>query len=219
MRVITIDGPAAAGKSTTATAVARVLGYRRADSGAIYRGITAARLRTGDLPATWTEDSVLAAAAAVSVVPAGSVFAVEVGGRHDEAELRSAAVTASVSLVAVMPRVRAWVNARMRECAALGPIVVDGRDMGTAVFPDALLKIWLVADPAERARRRSVELLGRAPTGEELAREEGALVTRDAKDATQSQPAPDAVHVDTTRLTPDEQVSRIVALARERLGA
>jgi cytidylate kinase len=144
---------------------------------------------------------------------------VRIAGQEAEAELRGSSVTGAVSTVARMSGVRTWVNARMRECAAHGPIVVDGRDMGTAVFPDAPLKVWLVADPAVRARRRSLEMLGRLPSDEELARAAADLAARDAKDATQTKPAADAVLVDTTRLTPDEQVSRIVALARERLGA
>jgi cytidylate kinase len=153
----------------------------------------------------------------VTVVPARGVFAVHLDGVQVEDELRGAPVTASVSLVARMPLVRDWVNQRMRECATAGPIVVDGRDMGTAVFPDALLKIWLVAETTERARRRSVEILGRLPSDEELAREATDLAARDVRDATQTKPAADAVTVDTTRLTPPEQVARIVALARERI--
>jgi len=215
--VIAIDGPAASGKSTTARMVAAALGFRQADSGALYRAATAARIRRGGDPDAWTEASVLDAAGSVTVVPDEGVFSVRIDGVGAEGELRGAPVTASVSLVARMPRVRAWVNARMRECAGVGPIVVDGRDMGTAVFPDALLKIWLVADTSERARRRSVEMLGRMPTDEELAGETADLGARDARDATQTRPAPDAVVVDTTRLTQAEQVDRIVALAREKL--
>jgi cytidylate kinase len=217
--VIAIDGPAASGKSSTARRVAAELGFRQGDSGAIYRAVTAARLRAGGAADTWTEASVLEAAAAVSVVPVAGAFGVRIAGQEAEAELRGSSVTGAVSTVARMSGVRAWVNARMRECAAHGPIVVDGRDMGTAVFPDAPLKVWLVADPAVRARRRSLEMLGRLPSDEELARAAADLAARDAKDATQTKPAADAVLVDTTRLTPDEQVSRIVALARERLGA
>lgn len=215
--VIAIDGPAASGKSSTARMVAAELGFRQADSGAIYRAVTAARLRRGGDPAGWTEASVLDAAGSVTVVPARGVFAVHLDGVQVEDELRGAPVTASVSLVARMPLVRDWVNQRMRECATAGPIVVDGRDMGTAVFPDALLKIWLVAETTERARRRSVEILGRLPSDEELAREATDLAARDVRDATQTKPAADAVTVDTTRLTPPEQVARIVALARERI--
>ncbi len=217
--VIAIDGPAASGKSSTARAVAAALGFRHADSGALYRAATAARLRAGDPPDTWSEASVLNAARDVSVHASGGAFEVRIAGAPADAELRGDAVTAHVSRVARMPRVRAWVNARMRECAATGPIVVDGRDMGTAVFPDATLKVWLVASPQERARRRSVEMLGRAPTDEELAVAAGRLEARDARDARQTQPAADAVEVDTTLLTPAEQVAQIVALARARLRA
>lgn len=216
--VVAIDGPAASGKSSTARAVAAELGLRHADSGALYRAATAARLGQGGDPASWTEQSVLDAAAHVSVRPVQGAFAVQIGATDAGRFIRSPAVTAHVSLVAKMPRVRAWVNARIRECATFGPIVVDGRDMGTAVFPDATLKVWLVAHPRERARRRSVEMLGRVPSDEELAAEAVALAARDAKDATQTRPAPDAVVVDTTRLTPRQQVDRIVELARARLA-
>lgn len=216
--VIAIDGPAASGKSSTAKAVARALGFRQADSGALYRAVTAARLRVGDDPPAWTEDSVVAAADSVTIVPEGAAFTIRLGGSPADAELRSEAVTAEVSRVARMPRVRQWVNARMRECAAEGPIVVDGRDMGTAVFPDAALKIWLVASARVRAHRRSVEMLGRTPDEAEIAAAAAALTARDSRDAAQTQPAPDAIEVDTTALTHAEQVVRIVTLARERIG-
>ena len=215
--VIAIDGPAASGKSSTARAVAEELGFRHADSGALYRAATAARIGEGGAPESWTEQSVLDAASHVSVHAADGAFAVRIGAMDAGPLIRSPVVTANVSLVARMPRVREWVNARIRDCATIGPIVVDGRDMGVAVFPEAPLKIWLVAHPAERARRRSVEMLGRSPSDGELASEAAALEARDAKDATQTKPAPDAVEVDTTALTRAEQVARIVELARERL--
>jgi cytidylate kinase len=113
-----------------------------------------------------------------------------------------------------MPEVRSWVNARVRECAERHDVVVDGRDIGTAVFPDAPMKIFLVADPWERARRRLTQRLGRRPTDPEVAAETDILVQRDAKDATQSAQAKDSVLLDTTYLTQEEQVERIVALAR-----
>ncbi|MDA1081854.1 MAG: (d)CMP kinase [Gemmatimonadetes bacterium] len=215
--VIAIDGPAASGKSSTARAVAVALGFRQADSGALYRAATAARLRVGGDSADWSEESVLDAARSVTVHPADGVFEAWVDGSAADAELRGEEVTANVSLVARMQSVREWVNEKMRECAQIGAIVVDGRDMGTAVFPDAALKIWLVADPEVRAHRRSIELLGRIPSDDELARETGELTARDARDARQTQPADDAVHVDTTRLSPAEQVARIVDLARDRI--
>lgn len=113
-----------------------------------------------------------------------------------------------------MPRVREWVNARVRDAAQSSDIVVDGRDMGTAVFPDADLKVFLVADPWERARRRLVQRLQRQPSESEIAEETERIVKRDAQDATQTVQAKDAVLIDTTYLTQEEQVERIVALAR-----
>lgn len=215
--VIAIDGPAASGKSSTARAVAAALGFRQADSGALYRAATAARLRGGDDPAHWSEESVLAAARDVSTEPVEGRFAVRIGGADVDVELRSHQVTSNTPRVARMVGVRAWVAARMRECASRGPIVVDGRDMGTVVFPDAVLKIWLVAAPGERARRRSVQTLGRAPSPDEVDAEVEAIAARDERDAAQTRPAPDAVELDTTHVTQAEQVAQIVALARSRI--
>ena len=113
-----------------------------------------------------------------------------------------------------MPRVRQWVNAQVRRAADEFDVVVDGRDIGTVVFPDADLKIFLVADPWERARRRLVQELGRRPSDEEIAAETERLVHRDSRDATQTVQAKDAILIDTTFLTQEEQVERIVALAR-----
>jgi cytidylate kinase len=214
--VVTIDGPAASGKSSTSKMVAERLGMRHVDSGMIYRSVTAARLRAGDAPDHWTEQSVLDAAAHVSVAPGATSFEPRLDGADCESEIRGDAVTGTVSLVAKMPRVRAWVNALVRATAAAHEIVVDGRDMGTAVFPDARLKIWLVALPAERARRRIVQRTGREPTAREMAAETAELEARDLKDSEQTQPASDAVWIDTTGITQEEQVERIVGLARER---
>jgi cytidylate kinase len=128
--------------------------------------------------------------------------------------VRGVEVTRHVSAVAQMPAVRAWVNARVREAAVEHDVVADGRDFGTVVFPDAPLKVFLVADPWERARRRLVQRLGRRPADDEIADETERLVERDARDATQTVQARDAVLLDTTFLTQPEQVDRIVALAR-----
>jgi cytidylate kinase len=145
--------------------------------------------------------------------PAASSFDVYAGGESLEAVMRGTEVTRHVSRVAQMPAVRAWVNAHVWRAAAGHSVVVDGRDIGTVVFPGADLKIFLVADPWERARRRLVQQLGRRPTDEEVAEETDRLVQRDAKDRTQTVQASDAVLVDTTYLTQPEQVERIVALA------
>lgn len=211
--VIAIDGPAAAGKSSTAQWVARRLGYRHVDSGSLYRAATAARLAHPGEPEHWTEDDVLAAARGVEFVPLGESFAAIIEGSPADDRLRDAQVTINVSRVAQMPRVRQWVNELVRRAAAGHDVVVDGRDMGTTVFPDARLKIFLVADPWERARRRLVQRLGRGPTDEEIAAETNRIARRDALDATQSERAADSVLIDTTYLTQEEQVDRIVALA------
>ena len=145
-------------------------------------------------------------------VPAG--FDPAIDGRSVAEAVRGSDVTRNVSAVAQMPAVRAWVNARVRQAARSRSVVVDGRDIGTVVFPDAALKVFLVADPWERARRRLLQTLGRAPADAEIAAETARLVERDARDATQTVQARDAVLLDTTFLTQPEQVERIVALVR-----
>ena len=210
--VIAIDGPAASGKSSTAHWVAERLGFRHVDSGALYRAITAGHLRKG--AATWVEADVLAVAARlVTLQPTSRGFEPHIDGAAAEEEIRGAAVTQHVSTVARMPKVRDWVNERVREASRSNSVVVDGRDIGTVVFPDADVKIFLVADPWERARRRLIQRLQRAPNDEEIAEETDQLVHRDARDSQQTTQAPDAVLLDTTYLTQEEQVDRIVALA------
>lgn len=214
---VTIDGPAASGKSSTARMVAEALGARHLDSGALYRGVTAARIRTGGDPELWTEHSVLEAAERVTLAPGVTTFVAQVDGAPCEEELRGDAVTALVSLVAKMPHVRAWVNRTLQATAASHAVVADGRDMGTTVFPDATLKVWLVAIASERARRRVLQRTGRAPTPEELETETAELEARDRKDSEQTRPAADAVWLDTSAITQPEQVETIVGWARERL--
>jgi cytidylate kinase len=113
-----------------------------------------------------------------------------------------------------MQSVRSWVNEQVRRVATERNVVADGRDIGTAVFPDADVKIYLVADTWERAKRRLVQHLRRLPTDEEIAAETDRLVHRDAADTTQLVQARDAVLIDTTHLLQEEQVRRIVSLAR-----
>jgi cytidylate kinase len=212
--VIAIDGPAASGKSSTAQWVAEELGYRHVDSGSLYRALTAALLRQGSPPERWTPSLIVAQGERVSLRAERTAFAALIDSVSVEEEIRSGLVTAHVSMVAQVPEARRWVNERVREAAEAHDVVVDGRDMGTAVFPDAPLKVFLVADPWERARRRLTQRLGRRPTDEEIAGETDLIVQRDAKDATQTVQAKDAVLLDTTFLTQAEQVERIVALAR-----
>jgi cytidylate kinase len=213
--VIAIDGPAASGKSSTAQMVADKLGFLHVDSGSLYRAATAAILRRERDPSRWTEAAVLDAAKPVELRAARTSFYPVLDGRSIEEEIRGPDVTHHVSRVAQMPRVRAWVNEKVRATANSRNVVVDGRDMGTVVFPDADLKIFLVADSRERALRR-LRQRG-TPTSEQLLDDETIRIKeRDARDAKQTVAAPDAVTIDTTALTQDEQVAQIVALSKER---
>jgi cytidylate kinase len=215
--VIAIDGPAASGKSSTAQMVAEKLDYLHVDSGSLYRAATAAMLRLDRNASTWTENGVLKAAKAVELRAARTSFYPVLGDRAIEDEIRGSDVTRNVSRVAQMPRVREWVNARVREAAATKNVVVDGRDMGTVVFPDADLKIFLVADSRERAARR-LRQRG-TPTSEQMLDDETIRINeRDARDARQTVPAADAVIIDTTTLSQPEQVEQIVTLWRQRTG-
>lgn len=211
---IAIDGPAASGKSSTAKAVARELHFHHVDSGALYRAATAARARFDTDSESWTEESVLDAARGISLTPTESGFIPLLDGVGAESEMRGETVTSRVSLVARMPAVRQWVNTQVRKANEKFDVVVDGRDIGTVVFPDAALKIFLTAEPGERARRRLLERLDRLPTDDEIAEETGKIVLRDAMDAAQSVRADDAITIDTTDLTRAEQIARIVGMAR-----
>jgi cytidylate kinase len=214
--VITIDGPAASGKSSTAQLVAEKLGFFHVDSGSLYRAATAAILRVEKNPVHWTEQDVLDAAIGVQLLAARTSYYPSLGGHAMEEEIRGSEVTRNVSRVAQMPRVRDWVNTHVRGAAASRNVVVDGRDIGTVVFPDADLKIFLVADSRERAARR-LRQRG-TPTSEQLLDDETIRIKeRDERDARQTVPAPDAVTIDTTALTQSEQVEQIVNLSRQRL--
>jgi len=229
LRVIAIDGPAASGKSSTAAAVARRLGWAHLDSGALYRAITLAALdhhgeQGAGSSSSWSAQRIIGLAEhlPVRLVLVGDVFRPEVAGVDVEEAIRSERVTRRVSEVAAIPEVRHWVNVQQRDAAlrhAAG-VVVDGRDIGTVVFPDAPLKVFLTASPEERARRRLAQRGGRVDPNE-LRREAAALAARDQADSTRAvaplRAAADAVVLDTTRLSLDDQVARVVALARDRL--
>jgi cytidylate kinase len=212
--VVAIDGPAASGKSSTAHWVAERLGYRHVDSGALYRALTLVALREAGPPDAWADASLVALADRVWLSPVPGGFEPLVDGAPAGDGIRGTEVTRHVSRVAQLPGVREWVNGRVREAARGLAVVVDGRDIGTVVFPDAPLKVFLVADPWERARRRLRQRLERNPSDDEIAEETERLVQRDAKDATQTVQARDAILLDTTYLTQAEQVDRIVRLAR-----
>ncbi len=219
--IVTIDGPAGSGKSSTARAVARRLGFRHLDSGAFYRALTYAALRAGIPEERW--DGLTRAqldALHVHARPAAEGWRL-FAGDHDVTDfLRSSEVNAHVSPMARVPAVREWLLGRLRAAAIGTDLVTDGRDMGTVVFPQAELKIFLVADPRERARRRLLEQGTPAPSPAELDAEVERLLARDRIDSERAvapllQP-PDAVVIDTTPITLEEQVDAVVALARAR---
>ncbi len=218
--VIAIDGPAASGKSTTARCVARRLGYLYLDTGAMYRALGWALISKGVCP----DD---AAAAAQTAAALEFDFRLEDGrqrvlldGGDVTGRIRTSEVADAASRVAVHPAVRKILVARQQEIGADGGIVLEGRDTGTAVFPGADLKVFLVADVAERARRQQRALLDRDDRTH-LDVLVAQIRKRDARDeATQrrwgSWPALDAIKVDSTGLSIDAQVARVVELARAR---
>ncbi len=217
--IITIDGPAGSGKSTTARAVARRLGFRHLDSGAFYRAITLAALRQGipadEWPALGPERL---DAFSIEARPAELGFELFIGEECVADAIRAADVTANVSRMARIPAIRDWLFGRLRAAATRTSLVTDGRDMGTVVFPEADLKIYLTADLPTRARRRLAEHGASDPSPDALEAEERRLAERDRRDSEREvaplRPADDAVLVDTSALTFDEQVDRIVTLIR-----
>ncbi len=225
--VIAIDGPSASGKSSTARAVAEALGFAHLDSGSLYRGVTLVALREGARrglrepgPARLSPETILRAAEdrGLMLQPDGPGFAAYLEGEPAEEALRSAEVTAHVSTIAAMPVIREWVNARLRALVRAGQdVVVDGRDIGTVVFPDADLKIFLTASAEARAGRR-ISQRGMVVQPDHLDAETQALAARDHADSTRAvaplRPAEDAVHLDTTSLDFNQQVSFIVERAR-----
>ncbi|PKQ38606.1 MAG: (d)CMP kinase [Actinobacteria bacterium HGW-Actinobacteria-1] len=219
--IIAIDGPAASGKSTVARAVARRLGFRYLDTGAMYRAIAAEAVRLG-LP---LEDAGAMAALAETThisftyaegdpIPG----AVLVGGADVTAEIRTPQVDAAVSLVARIPGVRAALVPIQRRFATGSDTVVEGRDIGTVVFPDAAVKVYLTATPEERARRRFGD---REAAGHEaeIAAVAADIAQRDMLDSTRAASplatAADAHVIDTTGLSVDGVVDQIEALVRE----
>jgi cytidylate kinase len=216
MRVVTIDGPAGAGKSTVSKQLAARLGWRLLDTGAMYRAVTLAALRAGvDL----RSDAALGALAArVSVkLPPGGVL---LDGEDVTPLVRSLEVTRATRHLAESPGVRRRMVELQREFAAENDVVAEGRDQGTVVFPDAMLKYFLTATPEERARRRHAEY---AAKGEDVALESvlADLLDRDDRDASRAiapmKPAPNAAVIDTTGLSLDEVVGRIEREVRARL--
>ena len=215
--VVTLDGPAGSGKSTTAKAVAHELGFRHLDSGALYRALTYALL-TRDVPRErWAGlGPAQLDALGVEVDPSSEDFAVLVDGRRVDDELRSPEVTEAVSYLATLPAARACLLDLQRAAGARGRLVADGRDMGTVVFPDAEVKVFLVARLPERARRRLLQRGASDPTPADVEAEARAIEERDRRDSERDisplQKAEGAHEIDTTAMSFSQQVAAIVAL-------
>jgi CMP/dCMP kinase len=205
--IVAIDGPAGAGKSSVARALAQRLGFHYLDTGAMYRAVTWLALHEG-IPLD--DGPALEALAMAHPVTFGEGDAVSIAGEDVTTRIREPEIDAAVPVVARHPEVREVMRGRQRELGRSGDSVIEGRDIGVVVVPDAEVKIWLVADPAIRARRRHAERNGLAM--EELAEE---LRRRDERDAANTHRAPDAVEVDTTELGLAEVVDRIASLVEE----
>ena len=214
--VLAVDGPSGSGKSSVSRGVAIRLGLRYLDTGSTYRAMAWWMLRRGiDV----RDAAAVAAAAAEPVIVAGTAPeapSIEVDGHDVAVAIRGPEVTAAVSPVSAVPQVRARLTALQRDIIGSGGIVVEGRDIGTVVAPDAAVKIYLTADPEARAARRRAELPADAGTTVALTREE--MARRDRIDSTRvSSPlarASDAHEIDATSLTLDEVIARVLDLAR-----
>ncbi len=218
---IAIDGPAGAGKSTLASRLARKLGYINLESGGMYRALALKAIER-DLSFD-NEDDLMRVTREITIglEPTTGGNRVLVNGVDVSERIRARDVTEAASRVSVHPKVRAWMVARQQELGAGGGVVMEGRDIGTVVFPQAELKVFLDADPDARAERRMAQqlaagtLLNAEATAEEMR-------ARDTRDKTRMNSplaaASDAVHIDTTGLTEDEVLAKLVALAQAKIA-
>lgn len=223
--VITIDGPAASGKTSTARRVAERLGYRHLDTGAMYRAVALKTLRAGwdpDCPEDLERLRCYLDQMRLEVRMVRGEARIILEGEDVTASLRSPEATARASLVARIPEVRQCLVAHQRSWGEEGGVVVEGRDIGTVVFRDAELKVFLVASLEERARRRLRELAAHGVASAEALEEQRLLLEeRDRTDTSREihplRPAADALVLDTTELSVDQQVERVVVEVEKRL--
>lgn len=202
--IVAIDGPAGSGKSTVASTLAGRLGFHYLDTGAMYRALTWIARRDG---ADLADGPALAALAVEHPVSFGLDGQVEMDGEDVTTSIRDAEIDRLVPTVARHPEVREVMRERQRALAVVGDSVIEGRDIGTVVAPDAEVKVFLLADEGERARRRTQDRPG--VSAETLAAD---LRSRDERDAVNTRPAEDAVLLDTTLLSVEDVVERIAEL-------
>jgi cytidylate kinase len=209
--IVAIDGPAGAGKSTVARRLAERLRFRYLDTGAMYRAVTWLAMQRGLPLGDGAPLGELAAANPVTFDESGRV---SIAGTDVTASIREARIDRQVPVVARHPEVRQVMRERQRELGEQGDVVIEGRDIGTVVAPNAEVKVYLNADSATRARRRQAERpdIG----GDALATD---LRVRDESDAARMRPAADAEQIDTTNLKVDDVVTRIEELVQQRLAA
>src|SRR5712672_227271 len=218
--IIAIDGPAGAGKSTIASRLARKLGYVNLESGAMYRALA---LKAIDNDVSFDDEAALlelAQASRIRLEPTMGGNRTLLDGHDVSARIRERDVTEAASRVSVHPKVRAWMVERQREMGAGGGVVMEGRDIGTKVFPDADLKIFLDADPVVREQRRMEQHKIKGEVAANLAAD---LRERDRRDRTRAasplQAAADAVVIDSTKMGEDEVLAQVEELARQKLEA
>jgi cytidylate kinase len=217
--IIAIDGPAGAGKSTIASRLARKLGYVNLESGAMYRALA---LKAIEWDASFDDESALrklAEGARIKLEPTLGGNRVLLDGRDVSSRIREQDVTEAASRVSVHPRVREWMVARQQEMGAGGGVVMEGRDIGTKVFPQADLKVFLDADPVVREQRRLDQQHIRGASAASMAAQ---LRERDQRDRTRAasplKPAEDAVVIDSTNLSEDHVLEKIEELVKQRGG-
>jgi len=217
--IIAIDGPAGAGKSTIASRLARKLGYVNLESGAMYRALA---LKAIEWDISFDDEKALdelAHKSQIKIEPTLGGNRVLLDGRDVTQRVRETDVSEAASRVSVHPRVREWMVARQRELGIGGGVVMEGRDIGTKVFPDADVKIFLDADPVIREQRRIQQQHSHGASADSMAAE---LRERDRRDRTRAnsplEPAESATILDSTSLSEDEVMQRVEALVELKLG-
>jgi cytidylate kinase len=217
--IVAIDGPAGAGKSTVAARLAARFGLLNLETGAMYRALALKAIENGIAPTDADALQRLTASTSIALEPAQSGNRVLLDGSDVTAHLRDAAITQAASLVSVHPAIRQWMVSLQRKLGEKGGVVMEGRDIGTVVFPNADIKVFLDASPEARGERR-YEQSGKSTAQETILKE---IRERDERDRNRAQsplrPAPDAIVIDSTHLTLEEVVGRVEDLVTARMAS